>query len=59
MASKGQTPPDGWVTTLTGLLGRLAFEVDGKTVAALHVDDQRIDVTGGAGGRRRRAARRS
>ena len=50
MASKGQTLPDGWVTTLTGLVGRLAFEVDGKTVAALQVDDQRIDVTGGDAG---------
>jgi hypothetical protein len=50
MASKGQTLPGGWVTTLTGLVGRLAFEVDGKTVAALQVDAQRIDVTGGDAG---------
>ncbi len=50
MASKGQTLPDGWVTTLIGLTGRLAFEVDGKTVAALQVDDQRIEVTGGDAG---------
>jgi putative sterol carrier protein len=46
MASKGQTLPDGWVTTLIGLTGRLAFEVDGETVAALQVGDERIEVTG-------------
>lgn len=46
MASKGQTLPDGWVTTLIGLAGRLAFEVDGKPVAALEVEDQRIEVFG-------------
>ncbi len=52
MASKGQTMPDGWVTTLTGLCGRLAFDVDGKTVAALQVDDQCIEVvTGGTAGK--------
>jgi putative sterol carrier protein len=50
MASKGQTLPDGWVTTLTGLVGRLAFEVDGKAVASLHVDDESIEVTSGDAG---------
>jgi hypothetical protein len=49
MASKRQTTPDGWVTSLTGLLGRLAFEVNGKAVATLYVDDERIDVTRGHG----------
>jgi putative sterol carrier protein len=49
MASKGDTTPDGWVTSLTGLLGRLAFEVDGNTVAVLFVDEQRIDVAAGSG----------
>jgi len=48
MANPGQTTPDGWVTTLSGLIGRLAFEVDGKAIAALHVDEQRIDVVLGA-----------
>lgn len=56
MASKGQTPPDGWVTTLIGLTGRLAFEVDGKTVAALEVENQRVEVTGGNAGEPRSIA---
>jgi hypothetical protein len=56
MAGKGQAVPDGWVTTLTGLVGRLAFEVDGSTVAALHVEDQRIDVSGDDGGQARAIA---
>ena len=50
MASKGQTLPDVWLTTLIGLTGRLAFEVDGKTVAALQVDDQRVEVSVGDAG---------
>src|SRR4029079_2389925 len=40
LATKGHTLPDGWVTTLAGLVGRLAFQVDGKTVAALQVEDE-------------------
>ena len=56
MAGKGETVPDGWVTTLTGLVGRLAFEVDGNAVAALHVDDQRIEVSGADGGQARAIA---
>ena len=55
MANPGQTTPDGWVTTLSGLVGRLAFEVDGKAIAALHVDEQRIDVVFGANGGAARA----
>jgi len=50
MTSKGQTLPDGWVTTLNGLIGRLVFEVDGEAVAALQVEDESIAVTGGNAG---------
>ena len=50
MTRKGQTLPDGWVTTLTGMVGRLAFDVDGKTVAALQIEDERIAVTAGNAG---------
>jgi len=53
--SKGQSLPDGWVTTLTGLAGRLTFEVAGEPVAALQVEDESIAVTGGTAGETSRA----
>jgi putative sterol carrier protein len=56
MTPDRQATPDGWVTTLIGFAGRLAFEVDGKTLLALQVDDQRIDVIGGDGGEARAVA---
>jgi putative sterol carrier protein len=43
------------VTKLTGFSGRLVFQVEGKTVAILQVDEHRVELLGGGKGGEARA----